>query len=348
MSTASPREHCENALQCRPVACPPFLPAIYEHKGWFLRETPSRVARDPDLFFRALLAEYAEIQPDALTVGIDVYNIEAEAVGCQVTFYEGDDVNIPGIAPQHHVVKSGDRLEDVRIPDPLQAGRMPLLVEVARRTTAELGSEVWVRGAVSGPFSLAVSLMGSTELFMCTIEDPDFVRRLLQYAGCIIKQFGQAFIDVGAGVVLFDSQASPDLLSPQMYESFVQPVMCDVVAYFNDQGVRDVPLIIGGNTTSIADRCIETGANNLLCDFTGDWPTWLAKCHYTGRAIRRNLDPRFIQTGDPDAIYAATQRMIAESQGYPGFIVGTAVVPYGTPSENLLAVRQACRDKQKN
>jgi uroporphyrinogen decarboxylase len=27
-----------------------------------------------------------------------------------------------------------------------------------------------------------------------------------------------------------------------------------------------------------------------------------------------------------------------------GFIMGTAVIPFGTPTENLLAARRACRD----
>ena len=33
-----------------------------------------------------------------------------------------------------------------------------------------------------------------------------------------------------------------------------------------------------------------------------------------------------------------------ESEGYSGFIMGTAVIPYGTSTENLLAVKRACLD----
>jgi len=35
---------------------PLFLPAIYEHKAWFIGSTPSAIARDANLLTRALLA----------------------------------------------------------------------------------------------------------------------------------------------------------------------------------------------------------------------------------------------------------------------------------------------------
>lgn len=96
----------ELALKCEPQDQVPFVPAIYEHKAWFVGETPSRVCRDVHLLTTALLAEYERVQPDALTIGIDVYNVEAEAVGCKVTYYEGQDTSVPAIGPEGAV--SGD------------------------------------------------------------------------------------------------------------------------------------------------------------------------------------------------------------------------------------------------
>ena len=89
------RAEIENTLRCGPPrAVPLFLPAIYEHKAWFIQSTPSAFSRDGDLLTRALLAEYEAIGPDALAIGVDVYNLEAESVGCTVSFYEGDDTSI--------------------------------------------------------------------------------------------------------------------------------------------------------------------------------------------------------------------------------------------------------------
>lgn len=342
------RAAVESVLRCSaPLARPLFLPAIYEHKAWFIGSTPSAISRDANLLTRALLAEYEAVGADALAVGVDVYNLEAESVGCTVTFYEGEDTSIPGIKPGNHVVHVGDDLTNARIPNPLKDGRMPVNITAARNVRQALGNDYWLRGAISGPFSLAISLVGAEALFLACLDRPEWVRSVLDYSGRIIKEFSKAYIDVGAELIVFDSQASPELLSPDMYEEIVLPVTQEFVQWAATQGVRDVPLIIGGNTTPIAGLLARTGANNLLCDFTADFDEWAAVCREHGRAFRRNLSPRLIESGTPDDIYAVAAEEIRRGRDLPGFIMGTAVVPFGTPTENILAIKRACADATK-
>ena len=342
------RAEVESILRCgppRPV--PLFLPAIYEHKAWFIGSTPSAIARDGGLLARAVLAEYEAIGPDALAVGVDVYNLEAEAVGCKVTFYEGDDTSIPGISPGNHLFHVGDDFSSAPIPNPLKDGRMPVNLEAVRQVRRALGDNCWLRGSISGPFSLAISLVGAEALFLACYDQADWVRSVLDYAGRIIRAFAQGYIDAGAELIVFDSQASPDLLSPAMYEEFVLPVTRDLVSWAATQGVRDMPLIIGGNTTSIAGLLAQTGANNLLCDFTSDFDEWAAVCREHGRAFRRNISPRLIQSATPDEIYAVAAEEVRRGRDLPGFIMGTGVIAFGTPVENVLAIKRACLDAAK-
>lgn len=347
-STSRDLSEIRSVLQCQSAPeIPLFLPAIYEHKGHFIRATPSAISRSADLLTRAMLAEYEAITPDALTVGVDVYNLEAEAVGCEVTFYEGDDTSIPGIKPGNHALHLEDDFSKAKIPNPLKDGRMPVNVETAKRVVQEMGKDFWVRGAVSGPFSLAISLVGAETLFLECLDNPDAVRKILDYAARIIKEFSKAYMDVGAGLVMFDSQASPDLLSPAMYEELVLPIMKDLTGYFKGQGVENVPLVIGGNTTPIIPMLVETGCNNLLSDFTSDWEEWKEVCLSSKRAVRRNISPRLIETSTPEEIYEVSAKEISRGKGIPGFIMGTAVIPYGTPKENILAIKQACLDAGK-
>ena len=339
------RRQLEAVLRCDPTATVvPFLPAIYEHKAAFIGSTPSAIARDANLLTRALIAEYETLQPDALAIGVDVYNLEAEACGCKVTFYEGDDTSIPGISPGNHVIKPGTDLSNAKVPNPLTDGRMPVNLQAARQVRAALGDDLWIRGAISGPFSLAISLVGAETLFFACVDEPAWVHEVLAYSGRIIKAFSKGYIDAGVELIVFDSQASPELLSPAMYEEFVLPVTADLAAWCRTQGVRDLPLIIGGNTTPIAELLIETGCNNLLCDFTGDFDEWSDLCRDSGRALRRNISPHLIQKGTPQAIYDVTRAEVALGDGLPGFIMGTAVIPFGTPTPNILAVKQAIVD----
>jgi uroporphyrinogen decarboxylase len=338
------RSEIESVLRCAaPRAIPPFLPALYEHKAWFIGSTPTAISRDPDLLTCGLLAEYEAIRPDALTIGIDIYNLEAEAAGCRVTFYEGDNSSIPGIKSGDHIIHVGDDLAGARIPNPRTDGRMPVNLAAARNVRHALGDGVWLRGAISGPFSLACSLVGADEVFMACLEEPDWVRTLLDYAGRIAREFARGYLDAGAEIVVFDSQASPDLLSPRMYEDLVLPITSDLIAWARTQGVRDVPLIIGGNTTSIAGALARTGANNLLCDFSADFDAWSAVARSEHRALRRNISPRLIATAAPDKIYDVTRDELRRGRDLPGFIMGTGVIPFGTPTEKVLAVREACR-----
>jgi uroporphyrinogen decarboxylase len=295
-----------------------------------------------------MLAEFEAIGPDALTVGVDVYNLEAESVGCTVTFYEGNDTSIPGIKPGNHSLHIGDDLSKAPIPNPLRDGRMPVNLEAARRVRKEVGSDYWLRGAISGPFSLAISLVGAEPLFLACLDQPEWVQQLLDYSGKIIKEFSKAYRDAGAELIVFDSQASPELLSPQMYEEMVLPITQDLAKWAASQGMRDVPLIIGGNTTPIAELLTRTGCNNLLCDFTGDFDEWSAACMAAKVAMRRNISPRQIETATPDEIYATASREVARGRKMPGFIMGTAVVPFATPTENVLAVKRACLDAARS
>lgn len=337
----------EQALNCEPPDRIPFVPAIYEHKAWFVGETPSKVCRDSQLFTTALLAEYDRVQPDVLTVGIDVYNVEAEAIGCKVIYYEGDNTSVPAIAPGSVVFQGSEEVASLKMPDPQEDGRMPLNLEVAGNIMKLLGKEVPIRGAVSGPFSLAAHLAGLENLFKLMFTHPDLVHELLGFACEVIKRYGQAFIELGCGVVVFDSQASSDLISPLLYREFVLSRTRTLIDHFQKLGLRNVPLIIGGNTTKMLDEYLETGANNVLCDVKADSKEFLHKCSTARRAFRRNMDSTDFQTVSSEDVHRRTVKCLEESSGYPGFILGTAILSYGTPLPLIGAIRSAIQEYKR-
>lgn len=336
-----------NALDCLTPDQAPFVPAIYEHKAWFVGETPSRVCRDVHLFTTAVLAEYERISPDALTIGIDVYNVEAEAVGCKVTYYDGDDVSIPAIGPEGAVFQGVEDVASLKIPNPHRDGRMPVNLEVARNVVKVLGREIPIRGAVSGPFSMAASLVGPEHLFMLTVTHPPLVKELVSFTCEVIRRYGEAYVEAGCGVVIFDSQASPEILSPKMYREFVLGPTQQLIGQFHKLGVPHVPLIIGGNTTKLLDSYIETGANNLLCDAPADPAQFLEQCSKSTKAFRRNIDSSDFLTATPAELHQRALNALEQSKKYPGFILGTGVLPYGTPLANMSAVREAVLEYSK-
>lgn len=333
-----------DALECRNSGQVPFIPAIYEHKAWFVGETPSTVCRDAGLFTNAVLAEFEQVRSDALVIGIDVYNLEAEACGSEVTYFEGDDTSIPAIGTSGAVLREEEAVSYLRVPQPGTDGRMPLNIEVARRVVAKLGSLVPIRGAISGPFSLAANLVGAENLFLMTLTNPRRVHEILNFAVQAAVEFGRAFLEIGCGVIIFDSQSSPDLLSPAMYREFILGPTKRLISSLHQLGAGHVPLIIGGNTTPIVGMYAETGANNLLCDFTADGSEFLAECSKHSIAFRRNIASLDFLTVDSDELRRQALQYIRESNGFPGFILGTGVAPYGTPVSVFAAIRNAIEE----
>ena len=134
----NPLQRWAALLNGQPVDRPPFVPAVYEHKAALIGVTPSAMSRNAELLERALSRELDLYEPDVLTVGCDVYNIEAEAAGARVRFYETNDV--PSIAGRP--LRPGQDVRALAIPDPERCGRMPVFLEAGRRIQARHGADV--------------------------------------------------------------------------------------------------------------------------------------------------------------------------------------------------------------
>ena len=187
----------------------PFVPAVLEHKAWFVRSVPGRVCRDADLLVQATLREFEDLQADAIVVGIDPYNVEAEAVGARVHYPDGDDPGIPSLLPGGEVLAEGARVSALRVPDPEVDGRMPLFLHAAERVERAIGRQTVVRGALSGPFSMAAGVMGAENLLMAVRSEPEVVRDLMGFCVGVLAAYARAFARRGCGVVIYDSHASP-------------------------------------------------------------------------------------------------------------------------------------------
>jgi hypothetical protein len=58
-----------------------FSPSVYEHAAFLIGRTPWEVSRDADLLFQAHAEAFRCYRHAPVVVGIDIYNLEAEAYG---------------------------------------------------------------------------------------------------------------------------------------------------------------------------------------------------------------------------------------------------------------------------
>ncbi|HMK39836.1 MAG TPA: uroporphyrinogen decarboxylase family protein [Bacteroidota bacterium] len=321
----------------------PFVPAVYEHKAWFIGRTPSEVCREGPRLLESVVAEFEALRADAIVVGIDVYNVEAEACGCAVTYFDPPDTSIPSLAPGSELFSGGAFPAGLAVPDPHRSGRMPLMIDATERAVRAIGSHAEVMGALSAPFSLAASLMGPANLFMAIAAEPEAAHRAIAFAAQVVIAYGMEYARRGITAALFDSQASPGLISPRSYGEFVLAPTRHVIRELTRGGMKYVPLVIGGNTDPIVESYIRTGGNYILCDGGATVESFLPACRSARRAFRRNIPASFLLSASVAGIQSRVREEIASAAGYGGFILGTGIVPYGIPTEKIEAARPDAR-----
>lgn len=336
------RERVEAVYALRPADRIPFVPAIYEHKGALIGRSPSEICRDADYLEAGLWKELETYDTDMLVIGIDVYNVEAEALGCRVVYFE-DSNDCPGIVEP--IVDGQAALDCLGVPDPTRDGRMPLYLDVARRLQRQLGTSMVLRGAVSGPYSMAAELVGAERFVLLTVDDPAFARRLIEFCARVTVEFAKAFLQCGVEPILFDSRATPTLASPRVVRTILIPVYRDyVLPELKAAGGRFLPLIIGGNTTSIIDDLIATGATQFLADRPANLGQWCARARAAGVPVRANVDALLVNRGPARLVRRQAVEILREFHTHPGFLLGCGVVAYDGNPEHVQVIRSALDD----
>ncbi len=315
----------------------PFTPVIYEHAARFVGRTPWEVSRDPDLLFQAHRAAYLEYRQQVIAVGIDIYNLEAEAYGARVEAAEGDAV--PAI---HEPLLRGPE-DGLDLPpfDPARAGRIPMILAAGQRLKREF-PEADVRIPVAGPFSIAFNLRGITSLCEDAILRPEATARLLlrlaENQAVLCREVAKAGLDIA----FFESAAAPPLLSPRQFHELELPALRRILALAAECLGHPVPCIMGGNTYPILADLLSTGTTYLACNVETDQEGFVdsvSRTHPHVR-VRVNLDPAVVAASEPQRMYQGVDRILEIIGDRTNCLMGTGALPLETPPENVRLIRE--------
>ena len=193
---------------------------------------------------------------------------------------------------------------------------------------------------VSGPFSIAVSLRGLGGLLEDVAFSPEEVAKFLnQLVGgqiCLC----QAVMEAGLDVAFFESAAAPPLLSPKHFREVELPALREAMERVEAVVGHPVPCIMGGDTEVILDEILSTGTGYVICPAETDQDAFMARFgQNTDVKVRINLDPNTVAYGSKEAILAEVDRILKLADGRPNILLGTGAVPYETPSENILMIK---------
>ena len=311
-------------------------PAIYEHKAALIGKSPYDVSRSADLLVDAVRTEFRTYRADYLTVGLDVYNIEAEAMGAEIVV-PGEN-ECPDIArPLFDLAQVEDYLDYPDIPG---SGRFDMLLEAGQRVTSEIGDAAKVRIAASGPVTIAAKLVGLDSLVMSLALGDGNARELLEFTNCIAADWCEAIRDAGLDAVIFDSMAAPPMFGPDMYRDELLKFHWSLMWTLQEAGQKECELVIGGDTTVIAAALDDTHASMIVCDYAADAQAFAKALPFASLLrVRRNINPAILlQTDNLDSL---ANEFAAELSLFDKPVAGTGILPYDFPSARLLEFRRA-------
>lgn len=312
-----------------------FSPGIYEHAAALIGERPATVSRNADQLYRAHSAAWERYEHPMLVAGIDVYNVEAEALGAEVS--RPVDDGVPCV--MSHPFQSISALLQISAPDPSGAGRMPMVLDVAQRLSArQLPTTVFV--PVCGPLALAGSLVGMDELLCTMMDEPELVLDALSHLSDIQGHYVRAVMATGARPLIFESGACPPLLPPALFSTIEVPALGRLLSICRDAGDRAPACILGGNAVPILHDLLGLRPGFVICPSETDQAGFVdIALAYPETAVRINMPVTSILENDWAATTATADHAIALARRLPYGSVGTGVVPFNTSPERLLKLR---------
>ena len=278
-----------------------------------------------DVTYRA----YQTYSYDMVMVFIDTV-IEAEAMGCRIERPEDDNAFYLG-PPDGKPRKA----------DPRKDGRMPVVLEAARRLLDKVGSRVPVLVSLKGPFSLASFLGGFERFLESTIIEPESARPFLALALENQLAYAEAILDTGAIPFIGDPVATGNLIGPDVFRAFALPGLKELVRAFHHAG-RWTGLHICGDTSSVLPDMAETGAEVLSIEL----PDLATARGAVGPdvVLMGNVPTELVRNGRPDEVAAASCACFAAAA--PNVILSTACdIPADAPAENVRAMVTAARER---
>ncbi|MGB2862797.1 MAG: uroporphyrinogen decarboxylase family protein [Sedimentisphaerales bacterium] len=313
-----------------------FCPSVYGHAARVIGKSPWEVSRDVELLSKAHIETYRLYRHRPIVVGIDIYNLEAEAYGAVVSRAAGNA--IPAI--REYPCSSVKELISLEPFDPETAGRIPMVIEAAERVSDNC-PDADVRIPLSGPFSLAANLVGFENLLCEIITGPDLVAEALKHLVAGQVEFCKQVVREGLDIAFFESSATPPLLSPQNFRQIELEALKEIMLMTAAVVGHPVPCIMGGDTLPILDDILQTGTGYVCCPAKTNQQKFMEKMrNHPDVTVRINMDARAITSKNFLDVEKEVDRVIALTHNRPNVCIGTGCLPFEAEPEVVLKTKE--------
>jgi MtaA/CmuA family methyltransferase len=272
----------------------PWVPFVGCHAAKLIDTDCESFFKNPDSIVAGVQAADAFYNPDGLPALFDL-QIEAEALGCRLQWAKS---NPPSVIS--HPLEEGLKLRDLKIPTE-KDGRFPIVLDAMRRITATVGKEKAIYGLITGPFTLALHLLG-TEIFFSMIDEPEQTHELMDFCTEVGIETARMYIDAGCDIIaVVDPMTSQ--ISPDSFAEFVTPYLRRLFDSIHSAGKPGSLFVCGNAKNNIEEMC---------------------GCHADSLSIDENIPLDYV-------------RDVCQSHGisFGGNIKLTVTMLFGTPQDNI-------------
>ena len=243
----------------------------------------------------------------------------------------------PVIAEERAALLDKARLKEFAVPDAHRPGRMHDRIRAIEICLQELRGEVSIVGWVEGPLALAQELRGLNRIMTDILDDPAFVRDLMDFTSEVAIVYAAAQIAAGADTIGM-SDAAASMVGPRHYRDLVLPwqrrVLQSVKASHPDVILRQH---MCGNVGKLVPQMATLPVDIYELDFPTDLTAARAALG-PDRVILGNVSTvTDMLTGTPESVQAAAAKCYEICGRFHIVGAGCELSPF-TPPENLQAM----------
>jgi MtaA/CmuA family methyltransferase len=322
------------ALRREETPRPAWVPFVGVHGAQIIGASASDYLRSSDLICQGLRKAHSLYKPDGLPVVFDL-QIEAEILGCDLRWSEESPPSVIS-----HPLAERD-LASLPPYDP-SAGRFPPVLDALSRLKQEIGDSTAFYGLITGPFTLALHLMGNN-IFLEMFDNEEHVKEVLSFCAEVGIKTADAYLERGADVIaVVDPMTSQ--ISAKHFETFVTSPINRVFDHIRERQSFSSIFVCGD-----ASRNLEVMAKTHCDNISIDENIPLSKLKTLGETYNKSIGGNLKLTvvlllGDEKDSKLDAIRCI-ETCGNTGFVLAPGCdIPWGTPERNLQAVAEMLHD----
>ena len=211
-----------DALYNKEVERTPWVPFVGCHAAKLIGVSAEDYFKSSELQVKGMTKAFDLYKPDGLPALFDL-QLEAEAMGCKLAWAKK---NPPAVSS--HPLEEGLKLEDLKIPGE-KDGRFPIVLEATRKICETLGDKIAIYGLITGPFTLALHLLG-TEIFYSMTDEPEEFHKIMSFCRDVCINTSRMYLEAGVDIIaVVDPMTSQ--ISPANFSQFVSPYVTSVFDY---------------------------------------------------------------------------------------------------------------------